>query len=264
MRSSRNAVRRLVFYLACCELLVTAFCVFVIYAGAGYHADLVLPILSRDITALIETRRLEDGAAGSFTLALWLASSSFIALALLTVVIFNAWVRAIVGGKGRLKGHPEGDGGTTDSATLPGGRGYSLKMTKSIWQGMSLACSLLGILSLLLYFASLLGLVFSPTLYSVVFVFAFALCIGSGFGGVSGSGAAAKKSGTWVGRFKAAPLWMRLAILIIGSILVFVCVRTVYVTLTHPALYSTAVGSTNLAAVGSFLFFVDALAFRPT
>ena len=146
---------------------------------------------------------------------------------------------------------------------LPGGRGYSLKMTKSIWQGMSLACSLLGILSLLLYFASLLGIVFSPILYSVVFVFAFVLCIGSGFGGVSGSGAAAKKSGTWVGRFKAAPLWMQLAVLTTGAILVFVCVRTGYVALADPTLYRPAVGSANLAVVGSFLFFVDALAFPP-
>ena len=263
MSSQHKSKWLLAIYLACFELLLTSFCGFIAVAAAGYRPGVAVRNILVSFRALEETRSVDGLSVTGFALVLWLVWTAFSAFTIITEMILLILVKRASRSVDRYR---ESDTvrRSLDPYDASAGRASGRGLASSIWQGASAACVLLAIASLSLYAVSLVGFFFNPVVYSVAFVFAFALGVGSGFGAISKGGTSGAGSGGWTQRFKAAPLWMRLAILATGTILVFVCVRTGYVTLTHPALYSTVVGSTNLAAVGSFLFFVDALAFRPT
>ncbi len=262
MLDGRRNLLRLILYLACCEILASLFCAFIVLAAAGYRAGVAAESVRASFRKLAEMRDFGDPSVAGHVLVVWLIATAVLGFLAITGVIF---VIRPGGMSGKVDVYRQMDAEKTPPGSYEssGLRLSPCRPASGIWRGASIACVLLATASLSLYAASLVGYFLSPVVYSVDFVFAFALGVGSGFGGVSSSGTAGVRSTGWLDRFKAAPLWMQLAILLTGALLAFVCVRTGYGALVDPSLYSSTVGSANLAAVASFLFFVDALAFRP-
>ncbi len=261
MQNWRKSVWKPIFYLTCCELLVTILCTFVVLSEAEYRSRKAFRTILGSMHALTRTRSLHGASIDGFLLALWLASTACFAAMIILILLFSTWIKGIFGSKD-IYSQPA-EKASPSSYEIPSDQVSGQGIASVLWHGTSIACVLLAIASFLLYTASLIGYVLSPVVYFVIFIFAFALGVGSGFGSISKSGSSRTQSNKWLGRFKAAPHWMQLAIIMTGAILVFACTKTGYGALTHPSLYNTATGSTNLAAVGSFLFFVDALSFRP-
>ena len=137
------------------------------------------------------------------------------------------------------------------------------------WSGILAAfmfvCAALGFASLGTLVLVYLRHPVPPSYYWVGWVVAFSLA--GGFGGGYPPGAApAKRSGKiyyLLAYFKAAPVWLRGAVVVDGVLLAAMCVRAGYTAILRPGDFNGTMMSENYAVALSFMFFVDALAFAP-
>jgi hypothetical protein len=278
-RTLRNNLRPLRLFLlrmAVIELVCLAFLAFTIYAQAGYHAGQAWRATLAAAGLTLPARLPPGVKSDRDSLVLALIFSGFMAFIVLIIpAVLGFWGRS-----GTRRGS-QGEEGVAvpnypppqrpaarngESETKPheiaGQSGKGLVRWSGVLSALMFVCAILGVAALATLAFNYFHHPLEPTFYWVGWVVAFSLATGFGPGHPPdmGPGRAGKKLYLRA-YFRAAPVWLRTAVIAVGTLLAILCARTGYIAIKRPGDFGDNLMSDNFAVALAFLFFVDAMAF---